>query len=80
MEYYNVVTNCMSRFTFMWSGKLNDYSLESQGIFIIKQIGNPVTVIHVIQHAIVDIHCLYMLSNSIIHATVDKHCYTCFTI
>ena len=40
MEYYNVVANCTGRLTFMLSGKFNNNSLESQGIFIIKQSGN----------------------------------------
>ena len=42
MEYYNVVANYMDRFTFMWLGIFNNNSLESQGIFIVKQSGNPV--------------------------------------
>ena len=43
MEYYNVVANYTGRLTFMWSGKFNSNHLESQGIFIIKQSGNPVS-------------------------------------
>ena len=31
MEYYNVVANYTGRLTFMWSGKFNNNSLESQG-------------------------------------------------
>ena len=42
MEYCKVVTNCTGCLTFMWSGKFNNNSLESQEIFIIKQSGNPV--------------------------------------
>ena len=30
MEYYNVVTNYTGRLTFMWSGKFNNNSQESQ--------------------------------------------------
>ena len=41
MGCYNVVANYTGRFTFMWSGKFNNNSLESQGIFIIKQRGHP---------------------------------------
>ena len=44
MEYYNIAANYMGHVTFMWSGKFNNDSLESQGIFIIKQSGNPVMV------------------------------------
>ena len=44
MEYYNVVANCMGRFTSVWSGKFKNKSLKSQGIFIITQSGNPVYV------------------------------------
>ena len=36
MEYYYVVANYMGCHTFMWSGKFNNNSLESQGIFIIR--------------------------------------------
>ena len=42
MEYYYVVANYTGRLTFMWSGKFNNNSLESQEVFIIKQSGNPV--------------------------------------
>ena len=48
MEYYNVA-NYMSHFTFLWSGKFNSNCLESQGIFIIKQSGNPVTNLYMEQ-------------------------------
>ena len=44
MEYYNVVANYIGCLTFMWPGKFNNNSLESQGKsgnFIIKQSGNP---------------------------------------
>ena len=67
MEYYNVITNYTGRLTFMWSGKFNSNSLESQGIFIIKLSGNPELAIqhsqqfyaHTPEHII--IMCVYML-------------------
>ena len=43
MEYYNVA-NYTGRLSFMWSGKFNNYNLESQGIFIVKQSGYSVVV------------------------------------
>ena len=31
MEYYNIFANYTGRFTFMWSGKFNNNSLDSWG-------------------------------------------------
>ena len=45
MEYYNVVANYTGLLTFMWSGKFNNNSLESQGSFIIKQSWNHTRVL-----------------------------------
>ena len=42
MEYHNIGANYMGRLTYMWSEKFNNNSLESQGIFNIKQSRNPV--------------------------------------
>ena len=42
MKCYNVVANYKGCLTFMWLEKFNNKSLESIGIFIIKQNGNPV--------------------------------------
>ena len=44
MEYYNIIANYSGHLTFMWLGKFNKNYLESQGIFIIKQSRNLVTV------------------------------------